>query len=282
LKRYNTFILLLPKKDTAKLFIPKDLINDKTMVKQGQVTMFIILGIILLFVIIGSVFLRDEVSKRINKLKISQSAVLHEQTEEARDIVEYCLVSVTENAVLRIAAYGGYNRPPKNAVDYEYYTVPLYFDKGKENVPKISDIEKAVAERIEEELQDCTDFGKLHFSAEPSREPSARVSISKDEVGVELEWPIKVGNEETGTVTISDFSASVKANIPETFEKTVALYKRQKDFKVVSLIDLARLAKEKDYILHFDVKDDAMLYILTFNKTIIKEQPLVYTFGIKA
>ncbi|MFH1066123.1 MAG: hypothetical protein V1734_06460, partial [Nanoarchaeota archaeon] len=40
-------------------------------------------------------------------------------------------------------------------------------------------------------------------------------------------------------------------------------------------------AKQKNFILHFDMADkDAMVYLLTFNRTIIKRQPLVYTFGI--
>ena len=73
----------------------------------------------------------------------------------------------------------------------------------------------------------------------------------------------------------------MKADVFFPYENAMELYNQQKAVKVLSLIDLARLAKQKNFILHFDMADkDAMVYLLTFNNTIIKRQPLVYTFGI--
>lgn len=247
--------------------------------KRGQVTLFIVLGIVLVIAVAVGIFLRKEISQSIQDVKISSNAALQQKVEEVKPFVQDCLESVTEDAVLRIIAKGGYSKP-KKSVEYNYYNVPIYFDKGKETVPAMQDIANEIAFAARDNIVSCANFNAVNLPVKALKRPEAAVSIGKKAVAVELDWPLQVVSGED-SVTISEFSAEVKADIFYPYEHAIELYNKQKVIKVLSLIDLARLAKQRDFILHFDMAgNDAMVYLLTFNKTIIKREPLVYTFGI--
>jgi hypothetical protein len=247
--------------------------------KKGQVTLFIILGIVLLIAVSVGIVLRKDISAGIQKVKISRSVELQQEVDKVEPFVQDCLESTTEDAILRIVAKGGYNAP-KNFVTYDYYTVPIYFDKGKETVPGMQDVANEIAFAVKSDVAQCANFNAVSLPVKALKRPEATVTISKAVVTIDLEWPLQVGTE-TESATISEFSAKVKTDIYFPYENAMELYNQQKAIKVLSLIDLARLAKQKNFILHFDMADkDAMVYLLTFNRTIIQRQPLVYTFGI--
>jgi hypothetical protein len=211
-------------------------------------------------------------------MKIKRSVALQQQTSATSSLVQHCLESVAEDAVLKVASQGGYYEV-SNPIHYNLYSIPVYYNKGQESVPTLEDVQGAIAAYVSANIMSCTgDFPSLHFPAEPLRQARATVSIGK-EVGIELDWPIRVGGEEQ--VTVSDFSAGLEADLTGAYGKAMELYEEQKDVRVMSLIDLAELAKDRDYVLHFDFDEEAVLYLLIFDETIIRDQPLVYTFAVR-
>lgn len=241
--------------------------------------MFVILGIVIVAIVLVVVFLRKDISAEIDKVRISRSVALQQKVGQVTPFVSDCIGSTVENAILKVFARGGYNSP-KNAVEYEYYTIPVYFDKGKETVPSVDEIEKEVEKAVEGNIRSCANFNALKFPVTSLKQPNADVSFGRRIAEASLEWQLRIGAEEESAV-VSEFSGETRADLLTPYEHAIDLYNRQKAIKVLSLIDLARLAKQKDYILHFDMADDAMVYLLTFNTTIIKGQPLVYTFAIR-
>lgn len=248
--------------------------------KRGQVTVFVIIGIVILAIIAVGFFLRKDIAQKIQDVKVSQSAALQQKVEEVKPFVSDCIGSTVENAILKVIGSGGYNQP-KNAVDYEYYTIPVYFDKGKETVPTLESIQTEIEKALVSNIQSCANFNTFSFPVKALEKPKADVVIGKRLAEASLEWKIQVGDE-TESATISEFSGQTKANIADPYAYAIELYNKQKVIKVLSLIDLARLAKQKNYILHFDMaENNTMVYLLTFNTTIINKQPLVYTFAIR-
>lgn len=247
--------------------------------KKGQVTMFVILGIVLVAAILVVIFLRNDISQEIDKVRISRNVALQQKVGQLTPFVDDCIGSTVDNAILKVFAQGGYNSPA-NTVEYEYYNIPVYSDKGKETYPSVSDIEKEIEKALESSIKSCANFNSLKFPVTSLSQPDAKVSIGKKIADASLEWQLRVGTEEDSAV-VSEFSGETNADLLTPYEDAMELYNRQKAIKVLSLIDLARLAKQKDYILHFDTAGDAMVYLLTFNTTKINKQPLVYTFAIR-
>jgi len=239
--------------------------------------MFVILGIIIVVVIATGFFLRENISKSISEMKIGRSVVLKQQSADATRLVENCLNYVGEEAVLKVAAQGGLfyvSRP----IAYESYNVPIYYNKGIEKVPEISDLEKSISEYINANIQACAgNFQSLKFTASPLRPPDASVVLGES-INFDLDWPVRIGDEEQATV--SEYSAEADINLRDAYQQAIGLYGEQKEKQLLSLTDLAKLAREKDYLLHFDFRDDAIVFILTFNEIKAGNSPIVYAFAI--
>lgn len=247
--------------------------------KKGQVTIFIIVGIVLVVAISMGIILRKDIAQKIQDVKISQSTALQQEVEKTRPFVEDCLQSAAEDAVLKVVARGGYN-VPKNSVQYDSYTVPIYFNKGKETVPSMQNIAQEIAIAIKNDVPSCANFKAAGMPVKALKRPEVTITAGKKIINIGMEWPLTVGTD-AESATISEFSTEIAADIENPYTYALGLYNQQKAIKVLSLIDLARLAKQNNFILHFDMADnDAMVYLLTFNKTIIRREPLVYTFAI--
>jgi len=246
--------------------------------KKAQVTMFIILGIVLITIVVGSFFLKDTVSKSLNEAKIAKSVALQEQSKEIGNLVENCLNSITEDAILEIMAQGGYYEI-EEPISYEFYSIPLYYNQAEEKVPSLNDVEDAIASYISNSIRICADnFDSLQFTAIPAQEMNLDVDISK-EVLIGLEWKITIGDEDKAIV--SEFSAIIEKDLKTIYDKSIELYEKQKKEQLISLVDLATLAMSKDYTLDFDFIDNTILYILTFEDVKINQEPITYSFAIK-
>lgn len=161
-----------------------------------------------------------------------------------------CLKPVAEESVLAIAANGGYNVAPSNSVTYNTYTVPIYMDKGVEAMPSIESIETSMLEYAESKSH-CDD--------------NIRVRI------------------EDGKVRFGKLfrHSSVNVDFLDIYSKAKALFDSQKNANAISLAELARMAKQGDYVLHINANNNTILYFMTFSKEKVKETPLVYCFGIR-
>ncbi len=161
-----------------------------------------------------------------------------------------CLKEPAQEAVLKVAANGGY-LSPASFISYHSYSVPFYKGSGIETVPSMEDVKEGILQYVEENAPDCGD---------------------------DIEVRIKGGDVKVGSV----FShATVDVDMEEIYDEAVRLYAKQKDASVISLAELARMAKDGDYIMQINANNDTILYLLSFTKEQIAEIPVVYSFGIR-
>ncbi|MBU2637575.1 MAG: hypothetical protein KJ955_01235 [Nanoarchaeota archaeon] len=161
-----------------------------------------------------------------------------------------CLRGPARDAVLTVCANGGY-LSPASFVGYHSYSVPFYKDKDVENVPSMEDVKKGILQYLKENAPECGD--------------DIEVRIKGDDV--------KVGSAFSHT--------TIDVDMKEIYDEAVKLYTKQKDTSVISLAELARMAKEGDYIMQINANNDTILYLLSFTEEEIGGIPVVYSFGIR-
>lgn len=248
--------------------------------RKGQLALFVVLAIIIVSVIVLGLFLRKSMLQGVSLVDTFKPAKLQNEAADVSRFVDQCLEYSLQDALLKVSSRGGYYNMPLS-VAYESYNVPIYYNNGQEKVPTIESIENEIADYIDESIADCAgNFGKVQLEVTKAKRPEAVVSIGSKSVSVELTWPLILTKEGDST-RVSDFSAETVVAFKGIFDKAIELYNDQKAKNVISLADLARLAKSKDYLLHFDFKEGAVVYVLTFNDVTVKKQPVVYTFAIK-
>jgi hypothetical protein len=203
--------------------------NDFSYSKKGQITVFIILGILLLLAFILVFTLKSEiiVSESTFEKKIVENGI---EKGPVGQHIESCLRKVLTEGVRQISFYGGYFYPSgleeyQEAGDggefYDHYyfggvQLPYLLNKDKIILREINDIEEKLSNYVLVELGDCLDtftaFQEGVYVDHPelglNGGAEVLVNVQEDFVLVELQWPVKVKKGESVT-TLDVFQSKV-------------------------------------------------------------------------
>lgn len=161
-----------------------------------------------------------------------------------------CLKQPAKDAVMAVAANGGYLSPP-SFDRYHSYSVPFYKEGDAEAIPSMDDIKAGILDYLKTNAPECGD--------------DVEVRIKGDDV--------KIGSPFSHTTIDVDMNG--------IYDEAVKLYSKQKNTSVISLAELARMAKEGDYIMQINANNNTVLYLLSFSKEDIDDVPVVFSFGIR-
>ena len=253
--------------------------------KNGQVTVFIILGIILLATTVLFYY--------IQMGPIAEGETFFFQDTSSINIfIEGCLSSVGEDGIFYIGERGGYY--DNNSLDSfiifnfkEQYDllIPFYFDSEETFIPSIEEIEEQLSLYIEDNLETClsnfTSFTTQGWVVEGS-DLSVESLIRDDNILLELNYPLQVIISED-IFEFEHFQNIVELDfisIYNVVEETLEAQKETPDFIIIgSLGDLARInsfSYEIDYI-----GDDVVWYTLLFDQDLKRGYPFEWGFAVQ-
>jgi hypothetical protein len=239
--------------------------------KRGQLTIFILIAIIIVFIILGYLFLFksniEEYPSNINTLK--------------EEIVN-CHQDLSERSIDYIGYNGGFYQ------DFNKY----YYVKGEVNFPSLEEISDELKKAIDENINIC-------YITNPSidieyKNPSTKISFKKDSIIVEtnLEIIFKDDENKSYIINLINYPATIKSRF-------LGMYKLS-EFFVDSITnseeewiragELDELAKENGLYLriedHRDItdlkdrKEYNNLQLITIYSEDIEDYPLAYRFYI--
>src|SRR3989344_3287952 len=137
------------------------------MFNRGQVTVFIIVGILILFITAGIFFVvRSTTTEQLTA--VQGETPLASDFGSLQSFVNRCLQQTATDGVRYIGFRGGYYtvHPPFN--DLLFFQLPYYFDLGQQQFPSKTVIAQQMESYVEENLDTClrnfTLFTKEGFS----------------------------------------------------------------------------------------------------------------------
>ena len=116
--------------------------------KRGQITIFIIIGLIIV-IAVGLFYLKSSVeTKELEKIPDYQIA------EPIRFFVQSCLDNVVDNGIFYTNFQGGYYDVP-NSLYYFFAEIPFYFYLGNDALPDKATFESEFSKYVKNELPIC-------------------------------------------------------------------------------------------------------------------------------
>lgn len=222
------------------------------MKKRGQITVFIILGLVLLLAIAYFGFIKEKALQDLEKINPELIPV--------QSYVEACIRNLGMEAVTTLGLNGGYIYfPPEidnNPETYisrsptPKYKNPYWWHDGTERVPSEDFMEDQITKYINEHMSAClSDFGafsSIYDIVEHSGiETIAEIGDSMDSlVDIELRYSIEVKDKFNKTLAeISRFNVElpVRLHAAYTMARTILEVENQQGFierKVIDLISL--------------------------------------------
>ena len=196
------------------------------MKKRGQITVFMIIGIVLVFSIALFVYLRSETS--IFKPKV----VVPERTDPVQKLVQDCMAKEAKDGIYKMGLQGGYIKIPNEIsmnpwsniqlIPNGPYKVPYWYYNNKPMYPTMEDMQKElsiyVAENIKTCLKNFSDFSE-EFDIKELGEPVIKATFAEEEVYVEAIYPIEVGTKpKTKTIKLNSYLAKVPARMKKIYD----------------------------------------------------------------
>ncbi len=254
--------------------------------KRGQVTVFVIVGIMVLLVFGVSFF----VFQKITKEKLEEEKVIPQLAVPVKELVEQCLEKTAEEAFLTMGHRGGYYFMPfKSSILFLDDALVYFYLDNTYIAPTVQQSEKDAAETIKANLAQCINFTSLEkqgFIISPAA-PDVLVFYTTDNIVVNLDYPITItkGNAIT---KISTFSHVTQLPMGKYFELAKTLTDDYVQRQALCLTCYDALAIQYDAIIDvYPIHDtspygnDIIWFYITDKKAQLSGQNFTFEFIVE-
>ncbi|MFH1331990.1 MAG: hypothetical protein ABIH63_01770 [archaeon] len=243
--------------------------------KKGQITLFVILGAVLLILILLVFTFRETLMEQATKVGIPTTIAMSKEAKEVQNEMTRCLRNSAETGLITMALQGGYvmfdpKTPYTEATTTMYYipyvgTAYLYY-KGKNMVPTKETMERQLEGYITANLEICEkDYSGLEVEY---GDYDTSVTIEENQVSIDINTKVSVTKEET-TSSFRDIYIEVPVRLGGLRDITNQIVEEQvKTGKEgICLSCISRIAANNDVEISIDRVGEDVFYMLTDQKS---------------
>ncbi|MFH1682778.1 MAG: hypothetical protein ABIA37_03195 [Candidatus Woesearchaeota archaeon] len=243
--------------------------------KRGQVTIFIIVGILIVGIVIGIIFLSTSLTKK--QLEAQENGL---DTNSVKLFVDSCLEKTAKEGIDLVARQGGYFDLPELSTENATTNTAYYFYFNKSYLPSQETVKKELEKYVETQLPFClrnfVDFKGLEFAV---GKPTASVGLNQASVSVELNFPITITKDNTQQ-TVENFAATISTRLSALYDSAKELTAIQLQYPTeicMSCIDdVAEQNQINISVVEFE--EDALIFVLK-DETGTDEESLRYRYA---
>ncbi len=221
------------------------------MKKRGQITVFVIAGIIILLV-----FLLFFYIIKINTV-FTPEVVVPQEIAPLKSYVEGCINNIGEDAVVRLGMQSGYVEVPEDiAMNPRAYInvggpikLPYWYLNGVDTSPTLVNMQSQISDYVSKNLKSClrnfTDFDE--FIIEEKGKISTKTVIAEEDVIITTDYPLIIRNRKGDKITEwSLYTTSVPVRLKRIYRLAKGIMEAEnKDmFFEKTTIDLMALDSE--------------------------------------
>lgn len=240
---------------------------------KGQVTIFIILGILITGVIVGLFMITSKNSGPDSSIPVEVKPVYN--------FVQNCLKETGENALIKIGEQGGYflifDEPSVNE------RIPYYFIDNKKFVPTQKEIELNLAGFVSEEFGFCIlNFKDFRNNFDITSELNKNeVKISDEYVTFSINYPLAI-SKDGNSYFFDSFSVSIPVRIGiinKASEEIIAEHSLHPDSVCLSCL----YKTGQDHNVQIDMLDygNSTIFNVIDDKSKINNESYSWSFAVK-
>ncbi len=217
--------------------------------KRGQVTSFIILGVIIVALVAISIYYRDYLMESLSSIGIISGVKVPQEFQEIDLYVEGCVDYISEDGIRLLGSQGGYisiledsiPAGPANLFSNRLsifpngkMEVPYWFYVAANNIPRnaapsISSMENGLASYIDSNLDDCIDnFSDFPLFKVSQKDHKTSVKIKKDSVDVDVSFPMHAEFGES-EYNFKNFKVEVPAALGKLYSMSLQIQDSESD-----------------------------------------------------
>jgi len=239
--------------------------------KRGQISIFVILGI-LIIAVVGIWF--------GVRTGIFEKEKVNPEVQPIYDFVENCLKETGYDAIDYTSKRGGYFISPNLSLDNG---IPYYLYEGKNNIISKEEFEKQISLYIKDSLIFCTngfiDFPDFEIEFQDLK---TETKILDEKVEIKLNYPLSILKGENSYI-FKNFKVDVPVRLGIVYSSAYDIMLNQMDIPDsvdIFLINELGLINDVDINL-LDYDDRVVIYTIVDKNSKINEDNLIFNFANK-
>ena len=247
--------------------------------KKGQVTIFIILGLVILiaFAFVAYLSYSNKISS-LEDLVLIYSSVPQE-IRPLNNFVLDCVKGTLNDGIWFNSQRGGYYTPSKISTDDN---IAYYYYNNKTIIPSSLVIEKELSDYINDNLPYCTDnFVKFpQFKVNESKVTSL-VNLEQDKIKISLNYPLEIVRGKI-SFELNKFEYSQDSRLFLVYDVSNKIINLNNNDKNICLSCLSDLAFQNNVTIDLnDYGQDTVIFSINDKNELINKVPLELKFAIK-
>ncbi len=247
--------------------------------KRGQITIFIIIGIIIVASLIFFSLQTDLTMQ--GEFGTDDVSKIPADIIPIKNYVDNCIKDIMDDEVIWLSLQGGYYSVV-DGYSYDFIDIPFYFYLGESRFPAKRVIEREFSRYMEDKLPGCIkDFKSFRESGYDISAGSISVDTSLGKMlNMKVTYPISVRKQESKTDISSfyldyNFDFDKLYNILSDFEVE---HQKNPDFVPIGHLSLAAYNNNFTYDLIYG-DNNSVIYSLVFNDLLDEEKVLLFNFA---
>ena len=247
--------------------------------RRAQITVFIILGVVILAAIALVMFLNSQRQKQ----ELTIDYFLSNNIEPSVTNIESFSLNCLENSALDglelIGIQGGYYKKPELNYDLEWAFIPYYYNKGSFLMPSQQKIESELAAYVSDNIATCIDDITFNNFVIRFDTPATKTSILPSKVVFTTDLQLTIENKgKTTLFEVQNHPLTINSSLFDIIKVAAYItdsHKEDPDFICINC--LTQLAKEKSlYVDFIAFESDSTLIMIIENST--QPEPYVFEF----
>ncbi len=247
--------------------------------RTGQVSVFIIIGIIILIAIGLAVFFMALFSSRDGA---DEASALQRKATPLQRLVEKCLEDVAAPGAYLLAAQGGFIFSYETFLNAEHEQVAYHLERGEPVAPERAFMERELARFVEETLPLCIgDVGEAGreagFENVTVGLPNASAAIGEEVITVTVQQPFTLTRQGAET-TVGRFTVSLPLRLGHLLDIKDAIIAQLQEDEALALDALSKYDAEVSVLPY---NRHTMVFSLYEPQSVIDDAPFHLNFAVR-
>lgn len=246
--------------------------------KKGQVTIFIILGIILVTAIFAIYKAKDYLIEAQWRTEKTKTAMLPSEAQEIRVYTESCVKEISEESIKIIGMQGGYIIQPEYVLETNFSKISYAYYYGRKLLPSVEKIQEELSLYIELFLPLCfdeNDFADLNIT---TRRIDAETTINQNSVSIRVDYPISYSKDSANYEVQGVYSAEIPVRLGRIYDFANGIVENEisnpdnldMSYLLSDEMDTEVLPQENNTIITYVIKDSGSM---------IDNEPYIFMFA---
>lgn len=247
------------------------------MQKRGQITLFIILGVVIVSVVVLGFFFREQIAKTATIEEAAGVSALPPDLEQLREEISDCAKTVSNEAIYITGQQGGYFVAPEDAISSMEYDIALGVNKELKSLISENELKEEIGSYIQTALPLCINFDSYETFDIFDTPPVTQINLNDESTDLTIAYRVNAQKDDNAYNLVGPYEVVLPLRVKKVYEVSskiadeVAIDKEN--------LDIARLLS---YGMDVDVYSlgDGFMVIAVKDKNTDAENNYEFLFGV--